>query len=357
MTTCPVNSHNEWDPLEEVIVGVLDGAVHEVWDPAFAAVVPEPNLPAARRYYLEHGGKPVSEEIRAPAQAQLDGFVALLEAEGVTVRRPVPIDRSRFHATPHWVSPGGHCQANPRDVLLVLGDEIIEAPMSWRSRYFESFAYRPLLREYFARGARWTAAPKPELTPALWDLDYVRGQGYLTTEHEPVFDAADVLRCGRDLLVQRSHVTNELGIAWLRQHLGDRYRVHTVEFDDDRAYHIDATLVPLGPGRLLVNPDRPMTRIPEVLRRSGWELLTAPRTTMPRTHPLFLPFQWLCMNTLMLDQERVIVEAHEQPLIECLRRWGLRPIPCPFRACYAYGGSFHCYTLDVRRRGTLQDYF
>ena len=24
---CPVNSHNEWDPLEEVIVGRLEGAV------------------------------------------------------------------------------------------------------------------------------------------------------------------------------------------------------------------------------------------------------------------------------------------------------------------------------------------
>ena len=23
---CPVNSHNEWDPLEEAIVGVVDGA-------------------------------------------------------------------------------------------------------------------------------------------------------------------------------------------------------------------------------------------------------------------------------------------------------------------------------------------
>jgi glycine amidinotransferase len=26
-TLCPVNSHNEWDPLEEVIVGSLEGAM------------------------------------------------------------------------------------------------------------------------------------------------------------------------------------------------------------------------------------------------------------------------------------------------------------------------------------------
>jgi hypothetical protein len=29
---CPVNSHNEWDPLEEVIIGTLDGAMFPEWN-------------------------------------------------------------------------------------------------------------------------------------------------------------------------------------------------------------------------------------------------------------------------------------------------------------------------------------
>ena len=29
----------------------------------------------------------------------------------------------------------------------------------------------------------------------------------------------------------------------------------------------------------------------------------------------------------------------------------------PFRNNYKYGGSFHCATVDIRRRGTLQSYF
>ena len=29
---CPVNSHNEWDPLEEVIVGSVAGAMLPAWD-------------------------------------------------------------------------------------------------------------------------------------------------------------------------------------------------------------------------------------------------------------------------------------------------------------------------------------
>ncbi len=57
----------------------------------------------------------------------------------------------------------------PRDVLLVVGNEIIEAPMAWRSRFFEYQAYRPLIQEYFKQGAQWTAAPKPSMSDQLYD--------------------------------------------------------------------------------------------------------------------------------------------------------------------------------------------
>ena len=59
--------------------------------------------------------------------------------------------------------------AMPRDILIVVGDEIIEAPMAWRSRFFEYRAYRPLLKEYFKRGAKWTTAPKPLMSDDLYD--------------------------------------------------------------------------------------------------------------------------------------------------------------------------------------------
>ena len=59
--------------------------------------------------------------------------------------------------------------AMPRDLLMVVGDEIIEAPMAWRSRFFEYRAYRPLLKEYFKQGAKWTTAPKPLMSDDLYD--------------------------------------------------------------------------------------------------------------------------------------------------------------------------------------------
>lgn len=63
------------------------------------------------------------------------------------------------------------------------------------------------------------------------------------------------------------------------------------------------------------------------------------------------------MNVLMLDEERVVVERSQAPMIKMLKNWGFKPIPCRFEHYYPFAGSFHCATLDVRRRGTLQSYF
>ena len=54
----------------------------------------------------------------------------------------------------------------PRDVILTVGNEMLEAPMSYRCRWFEYLAYRPLLEKYYDDdpNMRWESAPKPRLT-------------------------------------------------------------------------------------------------------------------------------------------------------------------------------------------------
>ena len=106
----------------------------------------------------------------------------------------------------------------PRDILIVIENELIETPMGWRSRFFEYIAYRPLIKEYFNQGAKWTTAPKPQMSNELYDLNYPAGQSaevyqnlitqgkFVATEFEPCFDAADFICAGTDTFVQRSHV-------------------------------------------------------------------------------------------------------------------------------------------------------
>ncbi len=54
----------------------------------------------------------------------------------------------------------------PRDVLLTVGNEILEATMSYRCRWFEYLCYRPLLKQYYNLdpNMRHESAPKPRLT-------------------------------------------------------------------------------------------------------------------------------------------------------------------------------------------------
>ena len=63
------------------------------------------------------------------------------------------------------------------------------------------------------------------------------------------------------------------------------------------------------------------------------------------------------MNVLMLDEQRVMVERQDEPMIAAMRAAGLTPVLCNFRHFNTFGGSFHCATLDICRRGTLQSYF
>jgi glycine amidinotransferase len=79
--------------------------------------------------------------------------IRLLEGEGIKVRRPDVVDFAFRYRCPDW-SSRGFCVACPRDVFLIIGDEIIETPTCWRSRYFEADAYRSLFKEYFLKGAK-----------------------------------------------------------------------------------------------------------------------------------------------------------------------------------------------------------
>ncbi|AVH57991.1 MULTISPECIES: amidinotransferase [Streptomyces] len=355
----PVSSHNEWDPLEEVIVGRLEGATIPSNHPAVTCNIP----PWAARLQRVAAGFRYPRTLIEPAQQELDQFVALLQSLGITVTRPDAVDHRQRFGTPDW-SSRGFCNTCPRDSMLVIGDEIIETPMAWPCRYFETHSYRAILKDYFRRGARWTAAPKPQLTDALFEADFRTPEGgepmrYILTEFEPVFDAADFVRAGRDLFVTRSNVTNRMGIDWLRRHLGPGYRIHEIESRCRTPMHIDTTFLLLAPGKVLVNPEYiDVDRLPDVL--SSWDILIAPEPNPINERLLKIASicgTWLSMNILMIDEKRVIAERHHTDMLRALEKWGFEPIPCDLLHYAPFGGSFHCATLDIRRRGTLESYF
>lgn len=356
----PVMAWNEWDPLEEVIVGSLDGATIPTHHLTVIFNLPR----AAQPFYRFASGFRYPKFMKTLAQKELDNFISILAGEGVKVRRPDSIDFSKKYRAPRW-SSRGFCVACPRDPYLVIGDEIIESPMCWRSRYFEGDAYRSLFKEYFRAGARWTSAPRPQLTDELYNYDYRvpnlkagEPMQFTVNEFEPVFDAADFVRCGRDLFVTRSNVTNLMGIEWLRRHLGPGFRIHEIESRCPQPMHIDSSFMPLAPGKVLVNPDYvDVDNLPAVLKK--WDVLIAPRPDPVEgfMSKISMCSPWTSINVLAIDEKKIVVDQSQPTLIKALKDWGFDPIPAPFLSYGPFGGSFHCATLDVRRRGTLKSYF
>jgi len=358
----PVCAYNEWDPLEEVIVGRAENACVPKMTIEVKANTNEKNWD----FFSQYGGNYFPKEHLNRAVAEIEEFCNVLQHEGVTVRRPDAIDHSQAYETPDFKSQGLYA-AMPRDILLVVGEEIIEAPMAWRSRFFEYRAYRSLMKEYFNAGAKWTTAPKPTMADELYDMNYpiqsteeryiLAAKGhFVTTEYEPCFDAADFIRAGRDIFAQRSQVTNYLGIKWLQRHLGDEYKIHVLSFKDPNPMHIDATFYTIRPGLAISNPDRPCNQL-EMFEKAGWKIVNAPLPVIPESHPLWMGSKWLSMNVLMLDEKRVVVDKNEIPTQKMFESLGIKCIPVDMRYANSLGGSFHCWTCDVRRRGSLESYF
>ncbi|HEV2964679.1 MAG TPA: serine/threonine protein kinase [Candidatus Angelobacter sp.] len=364
-----INSWNEWDPLKHVIVGRADGAVVQAPEIAVQRDWPEYGFPLG-----SHGRIP--QHMVDAANEQLDNLAAILQKRGVRVDRPAPLDFSQTVMTPDWVQESMFGCMPPRDVLLVVGNEILEATMSFRSRWFEYLCYRPLVEHYFHadQNMKWEAAPKPRLTDrsyksGFWQeynslplderLHKVRQNDLLLTETEPLFDAADVSRFGKDLFVQLSMVTNRSGVQWLRKHFPE-HRIHEVIFDEDGPFHIDATWVPLRPGLVLHNGERAAS--PELIKffhKNDWDVVEGAQPAKTKTNlpPLCFCSQWLSMNMLSLDPNTVFVEQSETAQMELLYHLGLEVIPVPFWDVAPFGGGLHCSTIDVFRAGTLEDYF
>ena len=344
-------SCNEWDPLEEVIVG----------NP-LQARFPTPDLSSQLAEFpdrslaeIPRGAFP--DKIIEETEEDLEKFVQALKNSGVTVRRPQTWPHDASFSTVHWQSQGyyNYC---PRDIMMVVGDQIIETPNVIRSRAQETFSYRALLVEYMESGARWYSAPKPMLLDSLFEgVDPTKPA---PRNHEPAFDAANVLRLGQDLIYLVSATGNEMGGRWLQTILGDKYRVHFLK-DVYYGSHIDSTLVALRPGLILCNPTRINNdTLPKILKQ--WKVIySPPMENTGRYDAEYLSkcigSDWIDMNAFSVNPNLVVVDSDQKALMKLLEKEGLDVIPLKFRHSKMMGGGPHCTTLDIRRTGTLQRYF
>jgi glycine amidinotransferase/scyllo-inosamine-4-phosphate amidinotransferase 1 len=389
-----INSHNEWDTLREIIVGSAEGSMAVLtWnrpDP-IPETIKEQAYAIAKKAYPQWFLDEVIED--------LERLSGLLTSFGVKVHRPKAHDLSRMYASPFWSSTSNNSY-NARDLNLVVGNTVIESPSYLASRYYETAALYPIWYKYLKQGFRWIASPKPMLDYEA-KLPYSRdgNERVLTnedlkhqeltggrleklhklSEQEILFEAANTLRMGRDLLYLVSSSGNYLGAQWLQSVLGNEYRVHTTE-DIYRSSHIDSTAMCLRPGLVLLNSTRVNEKncpklfdqwdkiyFEDVAPTSEQELKLQKELRDPLGHELeALGFQtnlhdisspWVGMNFLSVDPQTVIVDERQTKLIKLLEQHKFTVATVRMRHIYTQGGGIHCATLDTVRDSKLESYF
>ena len=384
-----VNCWNEWDPLKRVVVGRPEGTTMPAPGPDWQHNAASGGIPLGYWGYFP-------QDMVDAAIEQQDGFIKIMEKRGIIVDR-VSIHHSlldgRPVGTPDWMTQTQHGQNNPRDLFLPLGNEIMEAPGSRRSRWYEYLCMRPLFEKWFKEDPDflWTAAPKPRLTDesfvknywydfiSVWSEEEKRQKmlnwEYHLTEKEPMWDAADACRAGKDIFWQASAVTNRGGMEWLRRYLASRgLRLRPIQFDSTpagywRPWHIDVILTFVRPGLAIVSADKNIVTpgIFELFKRNDWELVTAARPvyewhddltmSAPATGKGLRGTNWISMNTFSLDPKTMCVSDKEPGYMEQLNKLGVEVLPVAYEKVYRFGGMLHCNTLDVYREGKCEDYF
>jgi len=304
-----INSRNEWDPLEAIVVGSATNANWPMTDPVFAE---EARTSLWTKTPAPSG--PVPQFIIDEANRELDILAETIVRYGATVYRPRPMD---------FVERKGMYNYCPRDRLLIAGDTVLDCNMMYPCRNQEIENYYRLIAD--ARNI----------------FTMPRDQGM-------VLDAANICRLGDTWLFLESASGNRAAYDWLCR----KFRDITIELVNFYSgVHIDSTITPLREGLVLLNANRVSEQnCPKAFK--DWEKIYVTEDQIVAQDFYQYPYasKWIAMNMLALDPETVIIDAAQTQLITILKSKGIDSIPLTLSHSRTLGGGFHCVTLDTRRR-------
>ena len=299
-----VSTKNEYGKLKSVIVGSVDNMHWPSDDNEFNAGIDRSTYHTT----LTRGAIPKS--VYDQAKQDLDGLVSILTDRNIEVHRPIT-------EKPHWAY-------SARDIILTIGDTVIQCPTPFKSRANELDMY-PYLRE-----CNVIVAPRPN------------------TVDEPSFDAANVLKVNDKLIYSLSHSANHAGAEWLQKTVGNQYEVVKWKVVDHDITHIDSTLLTLNENTVIVNASRVKEQdLPEFMQdyKKIWieDVVSRDFYNFPYAS------KWIGMNILSIDPETVLVDEIQTGLKEKLEANNFKVITTSMRQSRTLGGGFHCVTNDLVR--------
>ena len=301
-----IHSYNEWDTLEEVVVGRACFANWPSDDPVFSN---ESEKTTWTETPVPSG--PVPDWIIDETNEDLDMLALVLEKCGATVHRPKALDYQEL---------GGMYGYCPRDRLLIHGSTIVDPTMMYPCRDME--------------------------IEALDDVIYRADTVYrMPRDAGMILDAANVLRLNDTMLYLESASGNRKAAQWLQYKFPD-VKVEVCNFYS--GVHIDSTIVPLREGLVMVNASRVnMENLPGIFH--NWEVIWIDDVVAQGFYQYPYASKWIALNMLVVDPDTVIVDKHQSKLIKILEENKFTVIPLELRHSRTLGGGFHCVTLDLVR--------
>lgn len=332
---------NEWGRVKRVLIGT-----------ATRAKLPRVNEHTRYVYYADRDADSVlpqgtySQTIIDEANEDLDTLANIYKDFGAQVERP----------NMSWSSDRHHALYCPRDTILTVADQIITAPMCVNTRKDEWV-------NMLSPGNLGGNFPDHELAGAhlFDDSDYnpecVQNKKILALDnHKPMWDAANVLRAGHDILYLESNTGNLRGAKQLQDILGNDYKVHVLQ--DVYSYsHIDSTICLLRPGLALVNPARIKSKDDLPYAMQNWDILTCPEPVEKSWTDHCMSSIWTNMNLVSLDERTVVVDSIQEPTIQMFEAHGFTVIPINMRHQRTLDGGPHCCTIELDREYDLETYF
>lgn len=377
-----LNSYDDWSPLREVIVGSAENYVSHYrelsFDLFFYDQLADDENNFDKMYYPRVSQLPVGSPMRWNIRQRyveelaedVEGLARILTELSVTVHRPLRMQANQQISTLAWKADAIPA-LNIRDNALILGDEIIETPPQVRARYHENQFLAGIFGSYFRNGARWTVMPRPLMTDNSFDTSYAMGSpggpAEFIQEPQPspydvgfemMFDGAQCLRLGGDIMVNIATKNHALAVDWLARHLQGRFRLHRVYGLADN--HIDSKVIALRPGLLLIRNPSIADQLPSALQK--WDMLVAPKpdvNNFPKyeDNELILTSRYIDLNVFSASPDIVLVNDACPELIRMLEAADFTVVPVRHRHRRLFGGGFHCFTLDTVREGSTPEFY
>ena len=344
-------SANAWEPsvyvdyeygdLKEVIVGLPYGmspSLEAKWFADALKVLPKDEADYARKtagmLWTEMINPETGKSETQMLEEENQAFIAILKSLGVKVYRPteITVDFIKEHYGGD-VLLNGFSQDFPRDNMAVVGSNVIEFNLRTPIRKVDISGFRNILSEKCSDPTvKWFSMPHTELLkPALADTPFLEG--------------GDVIVLGKTVLVgntQNPSVgSNEAGYQWLKNILGDQYKVKRIRLIES-VLHLDCVLSVPRRGLAIICEEAFVDGLPKELK--GWDLIRVSLADVQR----------LAVNGVPVNSQNYILSYNrhnDNRTIQAeLEKRGIKDHRVFFGTHNGQGGSLRCATQPLKRK-------